>query len=133
MRREGFTLIEVMAASAIAAVVASGTMAAFVAAARMSRVQNSPTFAEASDYAEQTLERFRNRVATDDTTVFRNPPVAGWQSDPLPPSATTSESLLWKTPTSRKYRITAEDCDGDGTAGDCYAVTVRVCWDDPTC
>ena len=135
MRRDGFTLIEIMAASAVAAVVASGTMMAFVAAARMSRASNSPMFAEASDFTRQTLERFRNRVATDDTIVFPDLAGAGWQNDPLPVPApgTNSESLLWKTPTSRRYRVTAEDCDGDGTAGDCYAMTVRVCWNDPAC
>lgn len=136
MRRAGFTLIEIIASSAIAAVVASGTMMAFVTAARLARAQNSTRVAEATDFAQQTLERFRNRVATDDTAVFPDLAGAGWQIDPLPPlplPGTNSESLLWRTPTSRRYQVTSQDCDGDGTAGDCYAVTVRVCWDDPLC
>ena len=131
----GFTLIEVMVASAISAVVAGGTMMAFVTAARMVRAQNSPGMAEASGFAQQTLERLRNRVAADDT-FFTAQAGPTWWDDPLPvPGAgTNSESILWEVPTSRKYRVTAEDCDGV-VAGppDCYAVAVKVCWNGAAC
>lgn len=137
MSARGFTLIEVMAASTIAAVVASGTMMAFVAAARMSRIHNSGALAEASDFAQETLEGLYNHIATDDTKLAdESVAVPPWHDDPLPPvpaPGTNSESILWLTPTSRRYRVTSEDCDGVGGVGDCYAVTVRVCWNDPLC
>src|SRR3989338_992801 len=135
MSARGFTLIEVMAASTIAAVVASGTMMAFVAAARMSRIHNSGALAEDSDFAQETLEGLYNHIATDDTT-FADEAGSTWHNDPLPPvpaPGTNSESILWRTPTSRRYRVTSEDCDGVGGPGDCYAVTVKVCWNDPLC
>jgi len=124
-------MIEILIASIIAAVVAGGTMMAFVTAARMTRLQSNPVLAEASGFAMQTVERFRNQVTAQPVpTWFATKAGPVWYSDPLPvPGAgTNTESLLWKPPTSRTYRVTAEDCDGIGGVGDCYAVTFKVCW-----
>lgn len=128
MRAAGFTLIEVMAASAIAAVVASGTMMAFVAAARMSRAPYTYASAEASGYAQQTLEQFRNEVATD-STFLSSKAGATWWTHALPPAGSTESILnMGGVPARRCYRVTAEDCDGVGGAGDCYAMQAKVCW-----
>lgn len=121
-------MIEVLAASMVAAVVAGGTMMAFVAAARMSRVQDGPGTAEASGYAQQTLEQFRNQVATDSTFLSTR---AGptWWKHALPAAASTQSILNMGGVVARRcYRVTAEDCDGVGGAGDCYAMQAKVCW-----
>ncbi|MBI3330930.1 MAG: prepilin-type N-terminal cleavage/methylation domain-containing protein [Candidatus Omnitrophica bacterium] len=131
-REQGFTLAEVLVASVITAVVAGGTATAFVAAARMTRAQSNPGTAEASVYARQTAERFRNRMACDDPWFDAacqptNIP-SGWNADPLPsPTAAGSESVL-KTGARRCYRITPQECDGAPPSGDCLGVEVRVCW-----
>lgn len=132
MKETGFTLVEVMAASMIAAVVAGGTMAAFVAAARMSRAQNSPAFAEASGYAQETLERFRNSIAAD--SPWPADEADGlWRSDPLPATGGTQSILdMGGVPARRCYRVTPEDCDGAAGPPDCYAVDVKMCWKDVT-
>ena len=122
----GFTIIEVLAASVVAAVVAGGTMMAFVTAARIQALQTNPHLAEADGLAEQTAERLRNQVAAD-----LNLPVGGWQNDPIIGGGSTSITTLGAT---RQYRIQPGDCDGDGilagVAGeqDCYVVSVQVQW-----
>jgi len=147
--KQGFTLIEVMIASVITSLVAAGTFMAFVAAARMNREQNNPQNAEAAGYAQQTIERFRSRIACSPADIPASPwfdancnatlPV-GWQDDPLPPGnpGAGSESLL-NSPNNvapnplRRYCVTAADCDGDAAVGDCYSIQVRVCWDGIVC
>ena len=134
-REQGFTLAEVLVASVITAVVAGGTATAFVAAARMTRAQSNPGTAEASVYARETAERFRNRMACDggwftaDAACTPTPAIpVSWTADPLPsPTAAGSESVL-KTGARRCYRITPAECDGVPPSGDCLGVEVRVCW-----
>ncbi len=127
----GLTLVEVLVASVIAAVAVAGTAAAMVAAARMTRAQSNPGTAEASVYARETAERFRNRVACDDPwfdAACQPVMPGGWLADPLPaPAAAGSESIL-KTGARRCFRITPQECDGVLPVGDCLAVQVRVCW-----
>ena len=134
---DGFSLVEVIIASLIASVVAVGTMSAFVAASQMTRAQSHVGTVEAVGYARQTAERFRNMIACDSpwfnpaTCAPTNIP-SGWQTDPLP-GAAGSESIL-ATGMKRCYRVTQQDCDGVGGAGDCLGVEVVVCWNnDPAC
>lgn len=126
----GFTLIEVLAASVVATVVAGGVLTAFLVAARMPRRQGNEAQLEANMLAAQTLEWMRNQVATD-TTFFADQAALGWQED-VPPPATTSESVL-ALGGERWYCVWAADCDGVGGAGDCYAAQVKVCWNGTPC
>ncbi len=129
----GFTLVEVLVASVIASVIAGGTMMAFVTAARINRTQSNPDMAEASGYAQQTVERFRNLVANDAAWAgwITTNADGAWHTDALPPPGSGgTESILDKGP-KRCYRVTAEDVDG--VAGtDAYAVSAKVCWKDLT-
>ncbi len=130
----GFTLIEVLLGSVIASVVAGGTMMAFVTAARIARRQNAVAMAEATGYAESTLERLRNHVAVDETLLpTRAASPDTWWCDNLPaPAAGGSESILNLNAT-RAYRVRVEDCDGVAGSEACFALQVRVCWSDPGC
>lgn len=129
-----FTLVEIIIASLITAVVVGGTMAAFIAAARMTHAQNGPLYAEAMNCAQQKLERFRNRVAQDDPFLQANAGL-GWQIDngvdDLTDCGSGSESLQTRAP-QRRFCVRGEDCDG-APGLDCFAVLVRVCWDGTAC
>ena len=57
----GLTLVEIVAASVIGALVAGGTMMAFVTAQKLTQIAS--TQVEATYYSQQTLERFRNKIA----------------------------------------------------------------------
>ncbi len=138
----GFTMIEVLIASVIASIVIGGTMTAFVTASRMTRQQSGPANSDAALYVQQLLEAIRNHVAADSTWFStRVGPVpatwAAWRNDDPPLSASCpSASIVCRTDVNngRKYFITYVDdtCDDDGDTSDCYyAVTVRVCWDEP--
>ncbi|GEM_PF-863947 len=133
-RVTGFTLIEVVVAALIASIVAAGTLMAFITAARMSARQGSPAYAEASGYAQQTLERIRNAVAADDAWFQTQAAVGTWIADALPGGG-GSESIQ-ALPAKRCYLVTPQDCDNDGAVAsppaeqDCYSVSVQVCWRD---
>ena len=131
-RERGYTLIEVLVASLIASFVAGGTMMAFTTAARINRQQGSPVVAEATQLAQQTLEKFRNQVAAD-STFLQTADVGGWITDD--PQANPSTESIVNAPnnTKRCYKVTAEDCDGDGATGDCYAMQAKVCWNFTIC
>lgn len=135
IRRGGFTLAEVLISSFIGAVVTAGTMAAFVAAARMLRDQADFASAEATAYAVQTLERLRNQVACD--SPWFTPPCSAtnlptnWTTDPFQAFDGSAydggtESMLKAPPgpARRCYRVRS-DCGGD-----CYRAEVAVCWAD---
>jgi type II secretory pathway pseudopilin PulG len=128
-RAAGFTMVEALVASVIVAVVAGGTMMSLVTAARISRAQSSPGISEATGYARETTEKFRNHIACGPPwfDAACNPllPV-GWQADPLP-GAAGSESIL-NTGAARWYRVSAQDCDGNAAPGDCFQMEVKVCW-----
>ena len=135
--REGFTLIEVLVASLISAVVAGGTLTAFVTAARLARQASSPASLEAAAYAQQTLEEYRNMIACDSAwfdsancTVSAGLPSV-WTNEPLPAGGTESIQNLGGG-AKRCYRVNSADCDGNGTTGDCFQVEVVVCWNDFT-
>ena len=59
----GVTLAEVLVSAVVVAVLAGGTLLAFVSAVRIS--QRVPSTVEATSYAQQTLERYRNLIACD--------------------------------------------------------------------
>jgi len=129
----GFTLVEVLVASVIASVVAGGTMMAFVTAARINSTQSNPEMTEASGYAQQTVERFRNLVANDATwSAWLVANADGvWHNDALPPPSglPTDESILEKG-AKRCYRVTQETVV---VPGDAYAVSAKVCWKETGC
>ena len=130
----GFTLVEVIIASLVVAVVAGGTMMAFIASANMtgpysmSRPQDLPTLAEANALAQQTIESLRNDVemvgATESPVLATKAASGLWYCAPLPAGGTASQL----TGAARRYRVVLADCDGVGGAGDCYAVQSQVCW-----
>lgn len=131
-QQRGITLLEILVAAVIAAVVVGGTMTAFLTATKVSKV--SAEEAESASYAQQTIERFRNLVAcrqqgeSASNTWFNaacQPELpAGEQADTLPGGIALQDA-------SRTYQATAVDCDGDGTAGDCLQVTSKVHWSVP--
>lgn len=133
----GFSLIEVLAAALIAAVVAGGTMMAFVTAARITRERGSAGFVEASTYAQQTAERFRNMIACDSAwfTPGTCAPSASlptdWTNDPLP-AAGSGQSIL-ASPSKRCYRATQlANCGPGAATTPCFTMEVYVCWNGDT-
>ncbi len=122
---QGLTQIEVLAASVIAAVIAGGTMTAFLTASKLT--QTAPRDTEAALAAQDTLERFRNHIACDD--AWFDPASCGMTgalsgSDPLPAGSQLPGG-------ARNYTVTPADCDGNGSAGDCLQVSVTVTWSPP--
>ena len=124
MSTGGFTLAEVLVVSTITSLVVGGTLAASVTAARMQRVQNGPALAEASGYAQELLESFRNRVGKDDTFFPTAATAHLWTTSSLPASG-GSESILSQSP-KRCYRVTS------ACSGGCYELEVAVCWSNLT-
>ena len=130
----GFTLLEVVVAGMISALVAGGTMAAFITAARISQAQSNPGNAEAVGYARDTVDRLRNLVACDAGQWYSGagctPAIpGGWVAEPIAFGGGGSQSIL-NVPTRRCYQAQPADCDGNGVNGDCVSVEVRVCWND---
>lgn len=127
--RKGFHLAEALMASVIIPCAIGGAMAGLTAAARMLRTQDNAAATEAMGYARQLMEEARNRVAADDPW-WATQAAVGWQAAPFTGNGTETISLQGAT---RLYCVAARDCDGDGTAGDCYAMQVRVCWNGGAC
>lgn len=127
--RAGVTLMEVLAASVILPVAVFGTATALLTAARINKQVNEGATVEVTGYAQQFLEEVRNHVADDDTW-FENQALLGWQPWTFTGSGTVSIEL--ENP-DRMYCVARKDCDGDGTDGDCYAVSVKICWGDTSC
>lgn len=125
---QGLSLIEIIAASVVGALLAGGTMTAFVMGLKTS--QQSLSTAQATQLAQQTLERFRDKIACQNGRWYNDscaPTLpSGAVDDDLPPG-----SALATFDGSRKYTVTKEDCDGDGTVGDCLQVVSRVTWTPP--
>lgn len=130
-QKGAITLAEVMISSLILVVVVSGTMAAFVTASRMQRT-NGPAYAEATLYAQQTIESLRNNIACDSAwfnpanCAFTAPGAWTPANPPLPvPPAAGTESILNAAPARRCYRVQPVPpaiCNG------CVQVDVQVCW-----
>lgn len=137
---KGFTFIEVLVASAIVALMAGGTMLAFLLAARLS--QGASTLGDAGFFAQQTLEKFRNKIAcrqTGESGPTPTPPGDTWYDASCAasvPSASPSDvlpagQLKDRYGGARTYTVTSKDCDGVGGAGDCLEVRVKVTWTQP--
>ena len=130
----GVTMMELLTASVIAAFLAGGTMIAFLAASKLTR--QAPVDVEAVSFAQQTLEGLRNRIACNDAWFDPSTP----QCDPDPtvltgspqPDGLPASALRDTYNGTRTYTVTPEDCDGDGTAGDCFKVKVTVSWNRPS-
>lgn len=127
-KKGAITLAETMICSLILTVAVSGTMAAFVTASRMQRI-NGPAYAEATLYAQQTMEALRNNIACDSawfnpaTCAFVAPGAWTAANPPLPaPPAAGTESILNAAPAKRCYRVQP------ACAGNCVQVDVQVCW-----
>lgn len=139
--QRGFTLVEVLAASLIASVVAGGTLMAFATAARISRQQSSTAAAEATGYAQRYLEGIRNKVTQDLSTVPPDPTKtwlglnasSTWIDAPITDAEWFSETggndSIRQMGVKRCYRVTNEVHCHQTTGPDCYAVNVAVCWD----
>lgn len=140
--RCGFTMVEILAAAVVAAVIAGGSMLAFVAASRMMRLGDTPAVAEASGYAQQTIERFRNMIACDSPWFLAgtcaprpNPPnldgmPTGWVADPLPAAAAGDTESILNFGARRCYRVAPRVC---ATTDDCFEIEVKVCWNTSPC
>lgn len=127
----GITLIEMLAAAMILSMLAGGTLMGFATASRISTQTSGRT--EAGYLAQQTLEKYRNRVACALTSGEASSKTA-WYDDiacaPNVPPGTQVEGIPATTPpstaSSRKYWVSPVDCDGVGGAGDCLEVRVEV-------
>ncbi len=129
--QRGMTLIELLAAAFIGALIAAGSMIAFVTALNISR--QAGTGLEAAHAAQQSMERYRNRIACDDrwfddtsTPTLECAPQAG--APPAMPGTWTADGAVPPGMTSRDYRVTPADCDGVGGVGDCFQMQVKVGW-----
>lgn len=135
--QHGVTLVEVLIAAMVGVVIAGGTMLAFVTAKKVST--GAAGAVEAADFAQQTIERFRNKIACDDPSWFdaatcrsgAGLPTA-WTKDPAGagtglPDSPGLLSMIGQGG-DRQYKVTPVDCDGDGTIGDCFQVDTKVAW-----
>lgn len=130
----GMTFMEVLVSAVLAALIVGATMSAFVAALNIALGWKGPVLqAKAAAFTQQTLERFRNKIACRqssessadtwyDASCAAAPP-SGPQPDPLPSGALPAGS--------RQYTVTPVDCDGVGGSGDCLQVRVKVQWTPP--
>ena len=121
-------------------------MMAFVTAARIAHRQNGPQSVEAELFGQQTIERFRNRIADRPAAEMPWPEVSGanlgkWQSDDLPGPGSifpsnNDLSILTPPGASRVYCVFNADCNSDvviDAQDQCYGIQVKVCWNGTTC
>lgn len=120
------TLVEVLVGATILSVLVGGLMASFVTAFRITGVGEGNT--EASGYAQQTLERFRNRIACDD--LWFGTPSCAFAAPVSTADALPVGALYGGT---RTYTVTPEDCDGViGGPANCLKVVVTLTWTPPS-
>ena len=128
--QRGITLLEILIAAVIAAVVVGGTMTAFLSATTVSEVSSEEVGSAA--YAQQTIERFRNKVACRQSTELTTDTWFDNACAPAAPSGVVTDGDLSGSGipgATRQYQVVAVDCDGDGTAGDCLQVESKVHWE----
>jgi len=132
-RTSGLTLVEVIIAALIVAVVAGGTMMAFIASANMTGPytptgpQDLPSLGEANHLAQELVESQRNEVVAGGGTLATQVAL-GWQKVLMPASSPASKL----TGGRRCYRVVNADCDGVGGPGDCFGIQAKVCWNNLT-
>lgn len=121
--RSGMTLVEVVAAAAITSMVAGGALLALTTAVRLS--QRSTSGVQVGHLLQETVEKFRNRVACDDAWFHPDTcaPLGQAEADRLPSGLPTSI-------TGRTYTVTPVDLDEDGV-DDASRVEVTVTWTPP--
>ena len=133
--RSGVTLVELIAASVAVALLAAVTLIAFLTSARISSQSNQHV--GAAYLLQQTIERFRNQVACDNTGIV--PGAAGAAPQWFGANcASVADFQVNETPpagyTTRDYKVQAVDCDQDAAnpnVPDCFEVTATVHWDPP--
>lgn len=130
--RQGLTLVEIVVAAIIGALMAGGTMMAFLMAQKLTVIAS--TQVEATYYSQQTLEQFRNKIACRqqgerrsdtwfDESCAPDPPV-GPMNVQLPPGAGG-----WVA--TREYVVEpGEDFDND-THPDYFKVVTNTKWTRP--
>ena len=121
------TLLELTAAAVLGSLIAGATMMAFMTATKVSR--QSSTNRDLMPAVQETLEKYRNRIACDDPWFNLATCVMAAQNAVNEP-APLAPSLLAMGGT-RDYTMTPADCDGDGTVGDCYRASVHINWTVP--
>lgn len=129
--QHGITLVEILIAALVGVMIAGGTMLAFVTAKKTS--VGAAGVVEAADFAQQTIERFRNKIACNDPDWFTAatcattlPAAPAWTADGLP--ASPGPLSMIGQGGSRQYKVTPDDCDGVGGTGDCFKVETKVSW-----
>lgn len=126
----GISLIEILVASVIGALLAGGTLMAMTMGVKLTR--GSVMTGDVSAYAAQTIERNRNRIACDDAWFNSNCTFVGPGGEQNEaPSLPTDSSLEPLPDVSRRFTVEAKDCDGDGALGDCYRMAVSLQWEPP--
>ena len=130
----GVTLVEVVVAAVIGALVAGGTLMAFVMAQQLTQI--SSTQVEATYRAQQTIDRFRTRVACRQVGELSdawldascNATTPFTKVDELPPNGSGSV-------TAREYEVVPVDLDPDGPGPqtpdgqvDYFKVVTKVTW-----
>lgn len=132
--RRGDTLVEILAAAVIIVLMAGGTMMAFLMTRQIS--QGSSTTTEASSLVQQTLERFRNKIACRQSTESSSDTWYDASCAAAPPSPSSSDPLPAgplrdQFGGTRTYTVTSRDCDAVEGTGDCLEVRVKVAWTQP--
>lgn len=134
----GISLLEILISAVVFSIVVAGAMAALVSALKIARDATMVT--EAAAFAQQTIERFRNRVACDDPWVGASPDCETltlpnvWTVDPdtLPtglPVGPLGSSLPGGL---RQYKVSpVEEGILADSAPDCIQVMVKVQWTPP--
>ena len=125
--QRGLTLVEVVVAAVIGALVAGGTLMAFVMAQQLTQIAS--TQVESVYHAQQTVDRFRTRIAcrqvgeTSDAWLNEecNAMTPFTKTDTLPTDS--SGSVI-----SREYEVVPVDLDPPDGKVDYFKVVTKVTW-----
>ena len=120
------TLVEVVVAAVIGALVAGGTLMAFVTAQQLTQI--AATQVESTYDAQQTIDRYRTRIACRQVSEMSdawlneecNAMTPFTKTDTLPPESSGSV-------TGREYKVEPVDLDSDGKV-DYFKVVTKVTW-----
>jgi len=125
--QKGITLVEILVSSIIGALIAGGTMTAFLLAARNTRA--SMGHADMAALFQESFEKIRNSVSCENSPYFDgncNPvTVPGLNdNDPIPAEHPLKR---WDPTATRTVGVEAHDCDGL-PGNDCLKVIVKIHW-----